>query len=207
MIMCLKRRLPHCLVSDGDGQRSIHGGVSSSQSTGTENGDGSIATTFRRIDQTRRRSGSQRRTGESPTNGTTVESKTMLLIDDCGRSLRSFQQYEEAIRATQRGLPYDYNELPEMPGFAPIPVHNAQPAAAASSHAPAQARPSQPRPAAAPVPTTTGNSGLGTRSRCRSTDEKKSVVRFSGEEKPAGSNPSTETGEILQTRCSSETER
>lgn len=63
--------------------------------------------------------------------------------------------------ATRKGQPFDYNELSELPGFAPIPVHTAQPAAAPQTSV--QARPSQPRPAAVPAPVqpTTTNTGLG----------------------------------------------
>lgn len=32
-----------------------------------------------------------------------------------------YQQYQEAIVATRKGQPYDYSELADLPGFAPIP--------------------------------------------------------------------------------------
>ncbi|UJR27493.1 hypothetical protein I4U23_008777 [Adineta vaga] len=40
---------------------------------------------------------------------------------------RLSKQYQEAIEATQKGRPYDYSELAELPGFAPIPVAQSKP--------------------------------------------------------------------------------
>ncbi|CAF3989952.1 unnamed protein product [Rotaria magnacalcarata] len=53
------------------------------------------------------------------------------------RMERLSKQYEEAIDATRKGRPYNYTELPDLPGFAPIPVQQGtpQPTASASSAA------------------------------------------------------------------------
>jgi len=53
---------------------------------------------------------------------------------------RQVKQYEEAIAATKKNRPFDYSELPELPGFAPIPGQQAK-------------APAAPIPAVAPVPT------------------------------------------------------
>lgn len=52
--------------------------------------------------------------------------------------------------ATRKKQPFDYKELPDLPGFAPIPIEqgDAQPI---PPPAPVQVRPSQPRPVAEPV--------------------------------------------------------
>ena len=42
-------------------------------------------------------------------------------VRETGHQVRS-QQYEEAMDATRKGRPFDYNELPTLAGFAPIPV-------------------------------------------------------------------------------------
>lgn len=61
--------------------------------------------------------------------------------------------------ATRKGRPYNYNELPDLPGFAPIPVQQlktqSSPSATAGNPANTQVRPGQqqrPVPAAAPPP-------------------------------------------------------
>ncbi|CAF2397763.1 unnamed protein product [Rotaria sp. Silwood2] len=40
---------------------------------------------------------------------------------------RLTKQYQEAIDATKRGRPYDYSELADLPGFAPIPIPQSKP--------------------------------------------------------------------------------
>ncbi|CAF4848316.1 unnamed protein product [Rotaria sp. Silwood1] len=40
---------------------------------------------------------------------------------------RLAKQYQEAIDATRKGRPFDYNELAELPGFAPIPIQQSKP--------------------------------------------------------------------------------
>ncbi|CAM4859805.1 unnamed protein product [Rotaria socialis] len=40
---------------------------------------------------------------------------------------RLVKQYQEAIDATQKGRPYNYSELPDLAGFAPIPVEKPKP--------------------------------------------------------------------------------
>lgn len=69
------------------------------------------------------------------------------------------QQYKEAIDETRKGRPYDYNELAELPGFAPIPFQQpkaqpSEPAAAPvkTSQSTAQVRPTS-IPAQRPIPT------------------------------------------------------
>ncbi|CAF3410052.1 unnamed protein product [Rotaria socialis] len=59
------------------------------------------------------------------------------------RMERLSKQYEEAIDATRKGRPYNYTELPDLPGFAPIPVQQGtpQPTASVSSAAATTARP------------------------------------------------------------------
>ncbi|CAF1013356.1 unnamed protein product [Rotaria sordida] len=49
------------------------------------------------------------------------------------RMERLSKQYDEAIDATRKGRPYNYSELPDLPGFAPIPVQQSKPQPVASS--------------------------------------------------------------------------
>ncbi|CAF1094841.1 unnamed protein product [Didymodactylos carnosus] len=70
---------------------------------------------------------------EAATNGDRAKARRMERLS---------KQYEEAIEATKRGKPYDYNELADLPGFAPIPVN------AAGTHHPSSAAP----PAASTLP-------------------------------------------------------
>ncbi|UJR21607.1 hypothetical protein I4U23_024689 [Adineta vaga] len=60
------------------------------------------------------------------------------------RMERLSKQYEEAIDATRKGRTYDYNELPDLPGFAPIPVQQstAQSSGSVSSSSTAKPAPS-----------------------------------------------------------------
>ncbi|CAF1008853.1 unnamed protein product [Rotaria sordida] len=46
---------------------------------------------------------------------------------------RLVKQYKEAIDATQKGRPYDYSELADLPGFAPIPIQQSKPSQVSSS--------------------------------------------------------------------------
>ncbi|CAF3908062.1 unnamed protein product [Rotaria sp. Silwood2] len=62
------------------------------------------------------------------------------------RMERLSKQYTEAIDATRKGRPYNYSELPDIPGFAPIPVQQSKPQPAA---------PPSSAPAAKPVPSNT----------------------------------------------------
>ena len=48
------------------------------------------------------------------------------------RTGRIIKQYEEAIKMTRAGKPYDYSELPTPPGFPPIPTGSSRPLAAAT---------------------------------------------------------------------------
>ncbi|CAF3656264.1 unnamed protein product [Adineta steineri] len=70
---------------------------------------------------------------------------------------RLAKQYQEAIDATRKGRPYDYSELADLPGFAPIPVPQSkaqQPPPTANptvapvktSQSTTQVRPTQPQP-------------------------------------------------------------
>ena len=43
--------------------------------------------------------------------------------------------------ATRKGRAYDYNELPELPGFAPIPAQQSKPQPAGSSSSTTVAKP------------------------------------------------------------------
>lgn len=56
--------------------------------------------------------------------------------------------------ANRRGLQYDYSELGELPGFAPIPLQQpkAQPAAAPSRPPPAPVKPTEPVAPVRPTP-------------------------------------------------------
>ncbi|CAF0805008.1 unnamed protein product [Adineta ricciae] len=63
---------------------------------------------------------------------------------------RLSKQYQEAIEATKKGRPYDYSELADLPGFAPIPFPQSKPQQTASGTAATTtvsipARPSQPQ--------------------------------------------------------------
>ncbi|CAF1370093.1 unnamed protein product [Adineta steineri] len=87
------------------------------------------------------------------------------------RMERLSKQYEEAIDATRKGRAYDYNGLPELPGFAPIPVQQSQPQPTGSSSSSsgvkstpsnAQPRPSQ-TPQQRPVPLTASSSSTTAR--------------------------------------------
>jgi coiled-coil and C2 domain-containing protein 1 len=55
---------------------------------------------------------------EAVTKGETAKARRMD---------RLTKQYQEAIEATRKGRPYDYSELAELPGFAPIPVQQSKP--------------------------------------------------------------------------------
>ncbi|CAF0721649.1 unnamed protein product [Adineta ricciae] len=66
------------------------------------------------------------------------------------RMERLSKQYEEAIDATRKGRPYDYAELPDLPGFAPIPVQQAKPQPSGSTSSNPAARPSPSNPQARP---------------------------------------------------------
>ncbi|CAF5047926.1 unnamed protein product, partial [Rotaria sp. Silwood1] len=57
------------------------------------------------------------------------------------RMERLSKQYEEAIDATRKGRPYNYSELPDLPGFAPIPVQQSKPQPVAASSTATAARP------------------------------------------------------------------
>ncbi|XP_073824975.1 coiled-coil and C2 domain-containing protein 1-like [Musca autumnalis] len=51
---------------------------------------------------------------------------------------RIVKQYEDAIKAYKNGRPVPYDELPVPPGFGPLPVENAAPAASPSVPTPAE---------------------------------------------------------------------
>ncbi len=98
------------------------------------------------------------------------------------------QQYQEAIEATRKGRPYDYSELPELAGFAPIPVQQSKPqlpppsSATADAAAPVkvsqstiQMRPPQSQPQR-PMPT---NGSLPQLATASSTSELSMLFSFS----------------------------
>lgn len=64
---------------------------------------------------------------------------------------RQVKQYQEAIDATKKKRPYNYSELPELPGFAPIPGQQAKAPVAPAPTAMPEARPPPPSPAPAAV--------------------------------------------------------
>ena len=60
------------------------------------------------------------------------------------RMARIVKQYEEAIKLTKAGKPYNYSELPDPPGYPPIPV--SRPAKPVSQSPQASLPPSLPKP-------------------------------------------------------------
>ena len=63
------------------------------------------------------------------------------------RTGRIIKQYEEAVKMTRAGKPYDLSELPTPPGFPPIPTGGGtKPPAAAPRPAPVSGRPHVPQP-------------------------------------------------------------
>ena len=76
------------------------------------------------------------------------------------RMTRIIKQYEEAIKSTRAGKPYNYSELPDPPGYPPIPVSrpakpvSQSPQASLSSLPPSLPKPTQSLP---PQHTTAGS--------------------------------------------------